>query len=69
MTPYSCSTNFQPGLELARLADLPTDVLTEGQRVATTLAETEAQDKEQSQTSKISIRRKALLRVPSLYLD
>lgn len=60
---HSCSTNFQPGLELARLADLPADVLTEAQRVAKSLAETDLHDKEQSQTSKISIRRKALLRV------
>jgi hypothetical protein len=52
-----------PGLELARLADLPADVLTEAQRVATSLAETEARDKAQSQTTKIAIRRKALLRV------
>lgn len=51
------------GLELARLADLPADVLTEGQRVATSLAETEARDKEQSRSSKTSIRRKALLRL------
>ncbi|KIM81717.1 hypothetical protein PILCRDRAFT_97607 [Piloderma croceum F 1598] len=51
------------GLELARLADLPADVLTEAHRVATSLAETDLHDKEQSQTSKISIRRKALLRL------
>lgn len=57
------------GLELARLADLPATVLTEGRRVATSLAETEARDQEQSQTSKISIRRKALLRVTISHLD
>jgi|ERR1700733_12983733 hypothetical protein len=67
---FQFSANLQPGLELARLADLPAEVLTEAQRVATSLAETDLHDKEQSQTSKISIRRKALLRVtPSVWID
>jgi DNA mismatch repair ATPase MutS len=67
---FQFSADLQPGLELARLADLPADVLTEAQRVATSLTETDLHDKEQSQTSKISIRRKALLRVtPSVWID
>ncbi|TFK42146.1 muts domain V-domain-containing protein [Crucibulum laeve] len=51
------------GLELARLADLPADVLSEGRRVAEQLAALHAKHKEESESSKISIRRKALLRL------
>jgi len=52
-----------PGLELARLADLPADVLSEAKRVATSLAALDAQQKEQSRTARIAERRKALLTV------
>ncbi|KAJ7160996.1 muts domain V-domain-containing protein [Mycena filopes] len=51
------------GLELARLADLPQDVLTEGKRVAKKLAALHARREESSESSKITIRRKALLRL------
>lgn len=51
------------GLELARLADLPPNVLVESKRVAETLAELHAKQKEDSESSKIAVRRKALLRV------
>ncbi|GBE78596.1 MutS protein homolog 4 [Sparassis crispa] len=51
------------GLELARLADLPTDVLGEAQRVAETLTELEARERQESETSKVAVRRKALLRL------
>ncbi|KAJ7456917.1 muts domain V-domain-containing protein [Mycena latifolia] len=51
------------GLELARLADLPNDVLAEGRRVAKSLAALHARHEEDSESSKIAIRRKALLRL------
>ncbi|KZT24709.1 hypothetical protein NEOLEDRAFT_1156682 [Neolentinus lepideus HHB14362 ss-1] len=51
------------GLEMARLADLPQDVMAEGRRVAEHLSALEARREEQSQTSKIAVRRKALLRL------
>ncbi|KAL4244476.1 DNA mismatch repair MutS family protein [Abortiporus biennis] len=51
------------GLDLATLADLPDDVLTEGRRVAEKLTELETQKEEDSKTNKIAIRRKALLRL------
>lgn len=57
--------NTLSGLELARLADFPPDVLIEGRRVAAKLADSEKRNEEHSQTSKIAIRRKALLRVNS----
>lgn len=50
---------------MARLADLPQDVMVEGRRVAEHLAALEARREEQSQTSKIAVRRKALLRLRS----
>jgi DNA mismatch repair protein MSH4 len=53
------------GLELARLADLPQDVITEGRRVAEHLARMDAQNEEESESSRISRRRKAFLRVTS----
>lgn len=56
---------YTAGLELARLADLPANVLTESKRVAETLAELHARQKEDSKSSKIAMRRKALLRVIS----
>ncbi|KAL1664819.1 DNA mismatch repair protein MutS [Schizophyllum commune] len=51
------------GLELARLADLPEDVLTEAKRVASQLAALHARHEESSESNKIAIRRKALLRL------
>ncbi|KIM39112.1 hypothetical protein M413DRAFT_419584 [Hebeloma cylindrosporum] len=51
------------GLELARLADLPPDVLVEGKRVAESLTALETRHEESSQSHKIAIRRKALLRL------
>ncbi|KAJ6554549.1 muts domain V-domain-containing protein [Mycena capillaripes] len=51
------------GLELARLADLPQDVLAEGKRVAENLAALHARHEENSESSKIAMRRKALLRL------
>lgn len=51
------------GLKLARLADLPEDVITEATRVADYLAQVEAQNEEESESSRIAKRRKALLRL------
>ncbi|KAJ7353326.1 hypothetical protein DFH08DRAFT_804889 [Mycena albidolilacea] len=50
------------GLKLARLADLPQDVLAEGKRVAKNLAALHARHEERNESSKISMRRKALSR-------
>ena len=57
------STDRPAGLDLARLADLPDDVLTEARRVSEKLTELEERKKEESKTNKVAIRRKALLRV------
>lgn len=54
------------GLDLARLADLPSDVLTEGKRVATKLSALHARYEQESESNRIAIRRKALLRVCSV---
>lgn len=54
---------FCTGLDLARLADLPDDVITEARRVSDKLTELEARKNEDSKSNKIAIRRKALLRV------
>lgn len=54
------------GLELARLADLPDDVLTEAQRVAVRLTELEESRKQSSESIRIATHRKALLRVSHL---
>ncbi|KAI0735804.1 muts domain V-domain-containing protein [Earliella scabrosa] len=51
------------GLDLARLADLPDSVITEAQRCAHFLSDQEERDKQQSHSSKIAVRRKALLRL------
>jgi DNA mismatch repair protein MSH4 len=53
------------GLELARLADLPSDILQEGRRVAEKLAELQKKQEEESEGSQIALRRKVLLRVSS----
>ncbi|KAF9523645.1 muts domain V-domain-containing protein [Crepidotus variabilis] len=51
------------GIELARLADLPPDVLSEGKRVAENLAALQTQQEVSSETHKTAIRRKALLKL------
>jgi DNA mismatch repair protein MSH4 len=51
------------GLELARLADLPSDVIEEGRRVANALADLHARREEESQTTIMATRRRALLKV------
>ena len=60
-----CRLNIWPsaGLELARLADLPPDVLVEAKRVSEKLTELQNKDEESSDGHHIAIRRKALLRV------
>ncbi|KAF9261928.1 hypothetical protein L218DRAFT_980745 [Marasmius fiardii PR-910] len=55
--------NNHYGLELARLADLPDDVLKEACRVAHHLSELQTRHRGQSESSKIAARRKALLRL------
>ncbi|TEB26336.1 hypothetical protein FA13DRAFT_1692416 [Coprinellus micaceus] len=54
---------FHYGLELARLADLPSDILQEGRRVAEKLAELQKKQEEESEGSQIALRRKVLLRL------
>ena len=51
------------GLDLARLADLPADVLTEAKRVAENLAALHARNEKSSLSNQVALRRKALLRV------
>ncbi|CAA7267689.1 unnamed protein product [Cyclocybe aegerita] len=51
------------GIELARLADLPLDVLAEGKRVAEKLTALQTRHEESSESNKIALRRKALLRL------
>ncbi|KIL62206.1 hypothetical protein M378DRAFT_187403 [Amanita muscaria Koide BX008] len=51
------------GLELARLADLPEDVLVEGREVAEKLAALHTRQQKESESGKISARRRVLLRV------
>jgi len=60
------SAGSEQGLELARLADLPPEVLTEAARVTAKLSELATQQQQQSRTSRVSERRKALLRVHSI---
>ncbi len=57
------------GLELARLADLPEDVLTESKRVAENLATLHARNEANSKSNQTAIRRKALLRVRFIVND
>ncbi|KAF9007936.1 muts domain V-domain-containing protein [Cyathus striatus] len=54
------------GLDLARLADFPTDVLNEAKRVAESLAALHSKHEEESQSSKVARHRKALLRLLKL---
>jgi len=53
------------GLELARLADLPSDVIEEGKRVADALADLHARVEEESQTTIMATRRRAVLKLRS----
>ncbi|KAF9221300.1 hypothetical protein BS17DRAFT_845606 [Gyrodon lividus] len=53
------------GLELARLADLPSDVTEEGKRVANALADLHARKEEESQTSILAVHRRAVLKLRS----
>ncbi|THV01237.1 hypothetical protein K435DRAFT_750386 [Dendrothele bispora CBS 962.96] len=55
--------NTHYGLELARLADLPENVLAEATRVTSSLAASHARHQEQSESHQIALRRKALLRL------
>lgn len=57
--------NWLTGIDLARLADLPSDVLVESRRIAERLAVLQTSHEESSESRKIAIRRKALLRVIS----
>ncbi|KAI0369881.1 hypothetical protein BV20DRAFT_1036163 [Pilatotrama ljubarskyi] len=61
-------TSDHYGLDLARLADLPAPVVVEARRVAEFLTAQEERDQQQSRTSKLAVRRKALLRVMSFLL-
>jgi DNA mismatch repair protein MSH4 len=51
------------GLQLAKLADLPDDVIIEATKVAHDLAARHSKDEAASQSSKIAERRKALIKV------
>ncbi|KIY64938.1 hypothetical protein CYLTODRAFT_438032 [Cylindrobasidium torrendii FP15055 ss-10] len=51
------------GLDLARLADLPDDVLCEAKRVAENLAALHAKNEKSSKSNMIALRRKALLKL------
>ena len=55
--------HLSAGLELARLADLPDDVLREGRHIAEGLQDLQERQEQDSRTNKVAIRRKALLRV------
>ena len=57
------SLSIISGIDLARLADLPSDVLVESRRVAERLAVLQKSHEESSESRKIANRRKALLRV------
>ncbi|KDQ19146.1 hypothetical protein BOTBODRAFT_485037 [Botryobasidium botryosum FD-172 SS1] len=51
------------GLELAKIADLPQDVLDEANRVSAYLSDLEAKNREASKSTKAALRRKAMLRL------
>ncbi|KAI9437019.1 muts domain V-domain-containing protein [Lactarius indigo] len=51
------------GLQLARLADLPKDVLSEAEKIAQRLNEGSTQGNENSESSKVAKRRKAVLKL------
>ncbi|TFK28344.1 hypothetical protein FA15DRAFT_678431 [Coprinopsis marcescibilis] len=58
-----CDQHNHYGLELARLADLPPDVLEEGRRIAERLHNLQIKHQEESESSRIALRRKVLLRL------
>ncbi|KIM51244.1 hypothetical protein SCLCIDRAFT_143691 [Scleroderma citrinum Foug A] len=51
------------GLQLARLADLPHDVMEEGKKVATALADLHAQQERESESNVLAIHRRAVLKL------
>lgn len=51
------------GLELAKLADLPDDVLTEGRRVSEIITERNLRCEEESRINVLTLRRRALLKL------
>jgi DNA mismatch repair protein MSH4 len=55
------------GLQLARLADLPKDVLIEAEKVAQHLSDESAQNDENSESAKVARRRKTVLKVRLLH--
>lgn len=57
------------GIELAGMADLPQAVIVEGERIANRLSELHAKRDKESRSSKVTFRRKALLRVISCLLS
>ena len=63
---YVTKKNMILGLELAKLADLPDDVLKEARRVTTRLSELEDMSKQNSEGIMVALRRKAMLRVSLL---
>jgi len=64
LLPSSLSiTTGLTGIDVARLADLPPDVLVEGRRVAERLAASQTSQEVSSESNKVAIRRRALLRV------
>lgn len=62
-TTSSYCTSNSSGLELARLADLPSDVIEEGRRVASALADLHARREEESQMTITATRRRAVVKV------
>lgn len=56
------------GLELSRLADLPSEVTEEGRRVAYALAEREARELENSRSTQFAQRRRTVLEVQFHFL-
>ncbi|KIY45240.1 hypothetical protein FISHEDRAFT_61251 [Fistulina hepatica ATCC 64428] len=60
--PLMCF-NLDKGLDLARLADFPEDVLRESRRVAMKLADLQTRHEQNSESNKIAKRRKALLKL------
>jgi DNA mismatch repair protein MSH4 len=57
------------GIELARLADLPLDVLEESGRTAAALTALQAKNEAKSESIKIMRRRKALLRARGYFQE
>lgn len=64
-TRYDNSNSI--GLELARLADLPSDVIEEARRISNALADLHARREKESETSITAMRRRAVLKVRIAY--